>query len=190
MSQSKMVKLGPGKWSDIHITAAWANTPEKVIWFNIWMRMLADNLECDECLGHAAAYITANPPEKAEDPFIWTWRFHNTVNRRLGKEEMSYETARNLYLEGGIRNCTTGCGGESGQTKSSSETAPATQTAQATQQAQANPQVESASSSLPGTTNPGNLPNILPQTVIASPPTSRKISNTLTYRGNKKKKHT
>ena len=109
--QSKL--WGPGEWHSIHITAAWADTPEKFRFFCMWIRNQIENLPCSDCITHARAYMLANPPEKAEDAFIWSWRFHNSVNRRLGKPEMEYNTAKQLYLEGGVKTCKQGCGNNS-----------------------------------------------------------------------------
>lgn len=102
-------KWGPGRWQSIHLTAAWADTPAKVAVFNTWIRHQISNLPCEECRMHASQYLEANPPEDAEDPFIWSWQFHNTVNRRLGKPELEYRVARDMYIHGGIRSCTQGC---------------------------------------------------------------------------------
>lgn len=100
-----------GRWDAIHLTGAWSDTPEKVNYFNGWIRHQIVNLSCEDCVRHSTQYIQMSPPEKADDPFIWTWEFHNAVNRRLGKPEMPYATARDLYLGGKIRTCTKGCGG-------------------------------------------------------------------------------
>jgi hypothetical protein len=101
---------GPGRWQSIHVTAAWVDSTEKFKFFCIWLRDQIEHLECQECIDHAKAYLKSNPPEDAEDAFIWSWKFHNTVNRRLGKPEMEYTTAKHIYLEGGIKSCTQGCG--------------------------------------------------------------------------------
>jgi hypothetical protein len=100
---------GPGRWQSIHVTAASAVTTEKFKNFCEWIRDQIDHLPCSECTEHAKEYLQSNPPEKAEDAFIWTWRFHNTVNRRLDKPEMEYTTAKQIYLEGGMKTCDSGC---------------------------------------------------------------------------------
>jgi hypothetical protein len=101
---------GDGMWKSIHLTAAWADDPELVAVFCRWVRMNCSHLPCPECSSHAMAYIQAYPPEKAEDVFVWTWRFHNSVNSRLGKPEMDYATARELYFNGKVKLCDGGCG--------------------------------------------------------------------------------
>ena len=100
---------GPGRWQSIHVTAAWADTSEKFKFFCSWIRDQVEHLPCQECIDHAKSYFKSNPPENAEDAFIWSWRFHNSVNRRLGKLEMEYTTAKQIYLENGIKACNKGC---------------------------------------------------------------------------------
>lgn len=121
MYRQSKEKWGPGRWQSIHVTAAWADTPDKVKFFNSWIRDQIEHLPCEECRKHAREYIRANPPEEAEDPFIWSWRFHNAANRRLGKPEFEYNVAKKLYLDGGITVCNEGCGGGGGQNKNEHE---------------------------------------------------------------------
>lgn len=115
-TQSKEI-WGPGRWQSIHVTAAWANTPDKVKIFNMWIRDQIEHLPCEDCRNHAREYIQYNPPDHAEDPFIWSWRFHNAVNRRLGKPEIEYNIAKELYLDGKITICNEGCGGSKNNTE-------------------------------------------------------------------------
>ena len=115
---------GWGTWNSIHATGAWATTDDRIKFFDEWIRMITKNLECGDCINHATEYIKNNPPEQSEDRFIWTWRFHNAVNRRIGKPEVDYQTASKKWLGGGVVACTSGCG--EGNTQSSgNKTAPA-----------------------------------------------------------------
>jgi hypothetical protein len=100
---------GPGEWHSIHTTAADADTSEKFKFFCTWVRNQVNHLPCGECTNNANAWFKDNPPEKAEDAFIWSWRFHNSVNKHLGKPEMEYNTAKQIYLEGGYKICDQGC---------------------------------------------------------------------------------
>lgn len=52
-------------------------------------------LPCDECRWHYIQYITERPP--SGDLFAWTVQLHNSVNRRLGKPQMSLADAKRLY---------------------------------------------------------------------------------------------
>lgn len=107
MSNNK--EWGPGRWQSIHVTAADVDTSEKFKFFCSWVRNQIEHLPCQECVDHAKEYLKSNPPEKAEDAFIWAWRFHNAVNRRLGKPEMEYTTVKQIYLQGGMKTCKKGC---------------------------------------------------------------------------------
>lgn len=115
-----MKKDGPGIWHSIHSTAAWSDTSERISFFCEWIRNIREYLKCGECRGHMGKYLDAHPPEKAEDTFIWSWEFHNAVNRRLGKPEMEYNTAKKMYLQGEVRNCSKGCGPDPTETTSGS----------------------------------------------------------------------
>jgi len=99
-------KIFSGIWHTIHVTGVWADSSERFIFFCKWLRLQVENLPCEDCRKHAREYLQHNPPEKSEDAFIYTWRFHNAVNKRLGKPEMDYDTAKNLYLYGNIKQCT------------------------------------------------------------------------------------
>lgn len=105
-----------GTWNCIYLTAAWADTSEKFDFFCTWIRNILANLPCGDCIKHGLEYMEKNPPEKADDPFIWAWRYGNAVNRMTKKPEIDYATHKKMYLEGGIKVCESGCGeGESKQ---------------------------------------------------------------------------
>lgn len=104
----------------IHATAAWANTPEKIKFFVEWIEhVIKDRLPCEECREHMTKYLKENSPGDAENMFTWSWKFHNAVNSRLGKGEMSIEEAQGLYLKGGVLKCNEGCGGKKGSSQPS-----------------------------------------------------------------------
>lgn len=109
MSSSKYA-WAQGYWNAIHITAAWCDTPEKNNFFYQWIRIMIDNMPCGDCVRHGQGYVKSNPPEHADDPFIWTWEYHNAVNKLSGKPEIEYASIKKMYLEGGIRVCESGCG--------------------------------------------------------------------------------
>lgn len=111
--------FGPGLWFSIHTMAADADTPEKKKHFMYYIRCIAKSLKCQKCHGHATEYIAKNPPEeffnvtdestgKEIGMFKWTWIFHNTVNRRLGKQEIPLETAYSWFFTSEV--CTVNCG--------------------------------------------------------------------------------
>lgn len=59
----------------------------------------ATQLPCPECRLHATQYVRAHPPNLADTYAFqhWVWEFHNAVNRRLKKPEVSYEDYQELY---------------------------------------------------------------------------------------------
>ena len=62
---------------------------------------IVDALPCYECRNHARAYMYAHPPNLASGPCLqgWTWRFHNAVNARLGKPQLSARGDADIYRE-------------------------------------------------------------------------------------------
>lgn len=56
-------------------------------------------LPCGECRGHAAAYYRAVPPDVTSGAAlqVWAWRFHNSVNTRLGKPFYPFDVYRAEY---------------------------------------------------------------------------------------------
>lgn len=95
-----------GTWRVMHYTARWANTPDRQRFYSSWIRDQINNLPCQTCIGHAKNYVREHPPE-GEDPQIWTWKFHNAVNKRLNKPEMEWQTYTEQYSHN--RACTS-CG--------------------------------------------------------------------------------
>lgn len=108
---------GEGIWIAKHLDAVEANTPVKSSLFCGQFRHICMNLPCPECSKDALTYLQNNPPEKSPDVFIWLYEFHNHVNRKLGKAEMPFVEARNLYYGGKIRICSGGCGESTQETR-------------------------------------------------------------------------
>lgn len=98
---------GPGTWRVIHTQAIRAKTSEKKKAFNELMNDISHDFGCIKCRSHAQTYISQNPisdyynviNDKGEDigMFKWSWVFHNTVNKRLGKSIIDFDTAYSLY---------------------------------------------------------------------------------------------
>lgn len=114
--------IGPGEWIVIHTLAFNAKTPEEKKSFCRNFRLIINTFRCSNCRQHAIAYIESNPPEihariivekGHEDTtmFRYTWEFHNTVNKRLGKPKMSWEQAYKEYSNPTDMFCNTHCGG-------------------------------------------------------------------------------
>ena len=41
--------------------------------------------------------------------FKWSWKFHNSVNSRIGKPVLDWDTTYNLYSDPGVMVCTKSC---------------------------------------------------------------------------------
>ena len=80
-------------WKKIHISGLKCKNVPK---YTEWIWEICVNLPCSECKWHMIDYINKNPIE--DDIFRWTWKFHNEVNKRLGKMEYPYEQAYNFYM--------------------------------------------------------------------------------------------
>jgi hypothetical protein len=98
--------IGRGYWGVIHTLAFNANTRTEQKQFIKTMNIIAHQFPCRNCSKHAKEYIKNHPMEeyieKQDDGlsmFKWTWKFHNAVNHRIGKEIMSYEMAVHIYTQ-------------------------------------------------------------------------------------------
>lgn len=115
--------FGPGQWQAIHTYAKHATTDETKRAFMDYMKIICNNLKCDKCRGHAMDYLAKNPMKdfmnikNAEGIEIgmlkWTWIFHNSVNSRLGKPLMDWETCYAMYGDPTIGVCQKDCGNDS-----------------------------------------------------------------------------
>jgi hypothetical protein len=115
---SDPIKIGPGVWYSIHVKAKLATTSDtkedffKEIYFHY------HNFPCANCRSHIQRYVDTHPLEEFHTmidengvdvgPFKWTWYFHNSVNKRLGKPYLSWNEAYKMYEldEGNIKPCT------------------------------------------------------------------------------------
>ena len=84
---------GPAAWYTIHSVCAFS-TPSTRSDVNQWLTTTARVLPCKECQEEATEYVAANPPADAEDIFVWSVKFHNFVNERLGKRRITVAQAR------------------------------------------------------------------------------------------------
>lgn len=77
-------------WAELHRAAlAGPLAPE-------WLEGFARRVPCGACKTHWREILDAAPPDPA-DPFAWSVRAHNAVNRRLGKAELSVDEARGQW---------------------------------------------------------------------------------------------
>jgi hypothetical protein len=110
--------IGPGVWNTIHKQAYLAQTPVRQQQFIIFMKDTCYRFPCKVCRGHCTEYIKNNPLEnylgstvdgKPLGLFVWAWKFHNTVNARLNKPIMSWDSAITLYSESDDKVCSLSC---------------------------------------------------------------------------------
>lgn len=99
--------IGPPTWNLIHKLAYEARTKEEQLFFIKAMKIICQQFPCKVCYGHCKTYIKEHPMEKVLNVkltngeklglFMWTWKMHNSVNVRLGKPIVSWETALEIY---------------------------------------------------------------------------------------------
>ncbi len=93
-------KYANEQWNIIHVLAKKSNTYETHEAFIRHMIYIRDNYKCEMCRRHIKAYINKYgfPKWKGSNTaFDWSVLFHNRVNYRLNKEQMSVDIASNLY---------------------------------------------------------------------------------------------
>ena len=104
--------IGPGTWHTLQTMAFHARSKKDQLGFIKQMKLICNYFPCEKCRGHCKEYIKNHPLEEylgatIEQPnigadmalgmFIWVWKFHNSVNNRIGKNIMSWEQAFQLY---------------------------------------------------------------------------------------------
>ena len=88
-----------GIWIALHTMGAHASRyPVDYDSFVKYATLLIMELPCVECRSHAAVYIREHPINNASHPFMWTWDFHNAVNKRIGNPVMKYEDAIAIFF--------------------------------------------------------------------------------------------
>jgi hypothetical protein len=94
-SRAMMLVQGPSAWDRMH-RAALHGEPSR---FRGVVDGIIGGLPCGECAIDARAFVGNHPPPKGgnAEQFEWSWRFHNAVNRKLGKPELNIEAAARLY---------------------------------------------------------------------------------------------
>jgi hypothetical protein len=112
---SSPAKFGSGTWFSIHTLAAIAdsrvnfssrNTSSQKEFCQM-IRHLISRFPYSKCRNNALLYISEHPPElyigRVDENgisigmFLWSWEFHNCVNRRLKKCEVHWKTAKSLF---------------------------------------------------------------------------------------------
>jgi len=114
--------VGPGTWNSIHRLAFKARTKHLQQNFVETMKEICQSFPCVNCQYHCSEYIKNHPIEEFVDIsidindeklplglFVWSWKFHNSVNARLKKPLMSWDTAYNLYSDDSHLVCSETC---------------------------------------------------------------------------------
>jgi len=101
MKEVSPLVFGPGTWIIMHIFALVCDSSDNGETdrecFLKFVKKILERLPCKTCRKHSSEYYNQNPPENEQELFKWTWKFHNSVNKRLGKDVIEYEDAKNLY---------------------------------------------------------------------------------------------
>jgi hypothetical protein len=114
--------IGPGIWVLFHKEAYAADTHEKQLQYIDLVHRTADTFNCHTCQVHFKEYLKEHPMEEYLDVsatingekkllgmFVWAWKFHNVVNKRLNKPIMSWVTAHTEYSGGSEAICSKEC---------------------------------------------------------------------------------
>ena len=93
---------GPIGWNWIHLMSIeYKINPiiedAKLTYKRIWN--FIKNIPCVECRTHATRYMILNPPNLHSNISlqIWSFNFHNSVNKRIKKQIMSFKDYQKKY---------------------------------------------------------------------------------------------
>jgi hypothetical protein len=102
--------FGPGYWILLHDMSIRANTMAEKKHLARILTNLTFTFPCLKCREHMKAYVKSHPLEPVVNSklfkddngvdisfFVYLWRFHNAVNKRLGKAEVKFEDAFAFY---------------------------------------------------------------------------------------------
>jgi hypothetical protein len=95
---------GPHTWKTLHALAIEADRRKTTGEFQQFMKSLSSLLPCEACRGHMESYLAMNPVPN-ENVFVYSVQFHNHVNKRLGKREVSYEEALEMWHTSACSKC-------------------------------------------------------------------------------------
>lgn len=93
-----------GWWLQYHYDSLFADqNPERRLHFIDRLNYHKEIFPCEKCINHYKKYILENPPEKEQYMFVYTWKFHNAVNVRLGKPTMDFDDYIRIYKVEGYK---------------------------------------------------------------------------------------
>lgn len=107
-------RFGAGIWFIIHVHALSYDKrrkPMNGMTPGEFIRWICEHHPCSQCSKHCSEYILNNPLEDYESrpvylndgsttyysSFFWTWKFHNSVNVKIGKPRISFKRAMTMY---------------------------------------------------------------------------------------------
>ena len=97
-------KFGPYFWGAMHLACLYADDFNALATF---ISSMAEILPCPKCRVHFAQVLSENPfPANGtrKEAFEWSVIVHNIVNARLGKSQVTFDQAFDIW--------TSGCDGE------------------------------------------------------------------------------
>jgi len=100
---------GADEWKKIHSKALEAINVEKKKQYDQYIIELQENFKCLDCRQHFGDYLEQYPPwkepikydEMGRDItyFYWSWKFHHRVNKRLGKQGLTFQETYDIYKQ-------------------------------------------------------------------------------------------
>lgn len=113
--------IGPGSWVLLHRKSYLCITIEDNKKMLSFFYDVVNNFGCKKCRKNSQEYISKNDPEKYVTEkifsekgeffylgmFYYIWKFHNEVNKRSSKKEISLEEA--IFLHSDQENCNEVC---------------------------------------------------------------------------------
>lgn len=84
-------------WNKIHTRAKNVRNQNDAIKFCNWVRTVPNDIGCEKCRKHMELYLNQYPPETSGNLYLWTYNFHNDVNRVSGKPNIDFQTFSQLY---------------------------------------------------------------------------------------------
>jgi len=100
--------IGPGYWASFHRKCFKADTMKAKVEAMISIHNDIFYFPCNTCKEDSLRYLSKNPLEEVLDDtddlalFKWTVDFHNHVNNKLGKRQVSYDEAIELWSDNGV----------------------------------------------------------------------------------------
>lgn len=106
-----MDNWGPSFWTTLHIIAY--QTKKNINGFIPLVKQIVEKLPCESCVKDGLIYIKNHPLKKIAllpngddiSPFVWMCDFHNYVNRKLNKPEITWTDAYERFHNQSCDHC-------------------------------------------------------------------------------------